>query len=147
MKHILIQYIDLIQEQEETQKRIQEIEYKLERINEEGNVKDVVKGGQGGWQTFHIEGFPVEDADENIYLLTKHKRILKNREADISDKLLEVEVFLSKMDDSRLRRIITKKYIEGKTWYRVAYEMGNKYSEESCRKLVERFLKTLEEKK
>lgn len=143
MKHILIQYINLIQEQEETKSRIEIIERKLERINREGNVQDAVKGGNGGWQTFHIEGFPVAEEDEARYLLAKHKRILKEREADISDKLLEVEKMLNGLEDSRMRRIITKRYIEGKKWYKVADEMGAMYTEESCRKQVERFLDNL----
>ena len=143
MKHILIQYINLIQEQEETKSRIEIIERKLERINREGNVQDAVKGGNGGLQTFHIEGFPVAEEDEARYLLAKHKRILKEREADISDKLLEVEKMLNDLEDSRMRRIITKRYIEGKKWYKVADEMGAMYTEESCRKQVERFLDNL----
>ncbi len=140
MKHLLLQYIDLMQEKEEIQKRINNLNKKLERINQEGNVKDAVKGGSGGCQTFHIDGFPVAEEDETKYLLNKNIRLLRQREHDLMEKVVEVEEFLNTLDDSRMRRMITKRYIEGKQWYRVANEMGKQYTEESCRKQMKRFL-------
>ena len=62
--NILKQYIDLMAEIEETKKRIEKLQIKLDKINEGGNVKDAVKGGDGGLQTFHIEGFPTAEEDE-----------------------------------------------------------------------------------
>lgn len=143
MKHILLQYIDLVQEREEIQKRITNLNRKLERINQEGNVKDAVKGGPGGCQTFHIEGFPVAEEDETKYLLNKNMRLLRQREYDLMEKVVEVDEFLNTLDDSRMRRMITKRYIERKQWYKVADEMGEQYTEESCRKQMKRFLKKL----
>lgn len=143
MKHILVQYIDLVQEKEEIQKRIDNLNQRLDRINKEGNVKDAVKGGTGGWQTFHVEGFPVADEDEAKYLLNKNIRLLEQREHDVTEKVLEVERYLNTLDDSRMRRMITKRYIEGKKWYQVANEMGKQYTEDSCQKQMERFLKNL----
>ena len=143
MKHILLQYIDMVQEKEEIQKRISKLNRKLERINQEGNVKDAVKGGSGGWQTFHLEGFPVADEDEAKYLLNKNIRLLQQREHEIDEKVLQVEEYLNTLDDSRMRRMITKRYIEGKVWWKVANEMGKTYTEDSCKKQMERFLKNL----
>ena len=45
MKHILSQYIDLIQERDEVTKRIEKLQNKLKRINEGGNVKDATGAG------------------------------------------------------------------------------------------------------
>lgn len=143
MKHLLKQYIDLVQEQEETQQRIAQLNKRLEMINKGGNVKDAVKGGNGGWQTFHIEGFPVADEDEAKYLLSKHIRILEQREHEISEMVVEVDKYLNKLDDSRMRRMITKRYIERKKWWQVANEMGKTYTEDSCKKQMERFLEKL----
>lgn len=143
MKHLLEQYIDLVQEQEETQQRIASLNKRLEMINKGGNVKDAVKGGNGGLQTFHIEGFPVADEDEAKYLLSKHIRILEQREHDISEMVVEVEKYLNTLDDSRMRRMITKRYIERKKWWQVANEMGKTYTEDSCKKQMERFLEKL----
>lgn len=146
MKHILSQYIDLIQERDEVTKRIEKLKNKLKRINEGGNVKDAVHGGSGGWQTFHIDGFPVAEEDETKYLLNKNIRILRQRENDIKEKLVEVEEYINTLDDSRMRRMITKRYIEGKKWHQVAREMGEQYSEDSCQKQMERFLKEINKK-
>ena len=143
MKHILLQYIDLVKEKEEIQKRIDKLYTKIERINQEGNVKDAVKGGTGGLQIFHIEGFPVADENEAKYLLNKNIRLLRQREHDIAEKIVDIEKFLNTLDDSRMRRMITKRYIEGKRWYLVASEMGPQYTEDSCKKQMERFLKNL----
>lgn len=143
MKHILIQYIDLQEEKEEIQKRIDQLNMRLEYINEAGNVKDAVKGGAGGLQTFHIEGFPVADEDEAKYLLNKNIRLLRQREHDIAEKVIMVEEYLNSIDDSRMRRMITKRYIEGKRWNLVAKEMGRKYTEDSCKKQMERFLEKI----
>ncbi len=143
MKHVLEQYIDLIQEKEETQKRIDKLNQRLDRINKEGNVNDAVKGGIGGLQTFHVEGFPVADEEETRYLLSKHIRILEQRKRDIEEKVVEVEQYLNSLDDSRMRRMITKRYIEGKKWYQVSNEMGKQYTEDSCRMDMKRFLEKI----
>ncbi len=128
------------------QNRIDKLQLKLQRINDEGNVRDAVRGGNGGLQTFHIDGFPIVEEDETKYLLHKNMRLLKQRETDIQEKLVEVESYLNSLDDSRMRRMITKRYIEGKKWSQVAIEMGKRYSEESCQKQMERFLKEIRKK-
>ena len=140
MKNALEQYIDLVQEQEETEQRIQKLNERIKTINAEGNVGDVVKGGIGGWQTFHIEGFPVADEDEAKYLLNKQQRILEQRKHDIAEKVVEVERYINTLDDSRMRRLLTKRFIERKSWYQVSEEMGPKYTEDGCRMDVKRFL-------
>lgn len=143
MKHLLVQYADLLEEKKEIQKRIRKIEQKIELMLKDGNVKDAVKGGEGGLQTFHIEGFPHADYDEAEYLLTKARRELRQREIKITEQTVEVEHFLNTLDDSRMRRMITKRFIEGKSWNQVANEMGKLYTAESCQKQTERFLKKL----
>lgn len=140
MKRILEQYIDLIQEKEEVQKRITKLNRKLELINQDGNVKDAVKGGVGGWQTFHLEGFPVADEDETKYLLNKNIRILEQREHDIAEMVVKVDEYLNTLNDSRMRRMITFKYIQGMTWYQVADAMKGNHTADSCRMDMKRFL-------
>lgn len=142
MKHILIQYIDMKVEIKETKQRIKEINDELDALNTQ-HTSDVTKGGSAGKQIYHIDGYPADEEDEKRYRLSKYKRILTQRQADISDKLLEVEEYLNSMDDTRMRRLLTKRFIEGKKWYQVADEMGTMYTEESCRKQVERFLENL----
>lgn len=143
MKHVLEQYIDLVKEKEEVSNRIMRLKEKLNRINTEGNVKDAVRGGSGGLQTFHINGFPMAEYEETNYLLNKNIRILKEREQQIAEKLVSVDEYLNTLDDSRMRRMIIKRYIEGKRWVQVAHEMGKQYTEDACRVQMKRFFENL----
>lgn len=141
-KNVLKQYISLKKEIEDINIRIQKLQAKLKAINEMGNVKDAVKGGAGGLQTFHVEGFPVAEEDETKYLLQKNIRILEERKAKAAELVVEVESYINTIDDSRMRRMITYRYIDNMPWLKVAKKMGREYTEESCRKQIERFLKT-----
>lgn len=140
-KTALEQYLDLRQEIKEISDRIARLEQKLKRINEEGNVRYAVKGGDGGQQTFHIEGFPVAEEDETKYLLRKNIRLLKERKAKAAEQVIEVEKYISSIDDSRMRRMVTLRYIDDLPWWKVANRMGRGHTEDSCKKQMERFLK------
>lgn len=137
----LEQYIDLKKEIEEIEVRIQRLQKKLDRINKEGNVRYAVKGGDGGLQTFHIEGFPVAEEDETKFLISKNIRILNERKAKAEELVVEVESYINQIDDSRMRRMITLRYVEEHQWWRVAEKMGKGYTEDSCKKQMERFIK------
>lgn len=141
-KNILRQYIHMVKEKEETEARIRRIEEKLERLNKEGNVIDTVRGGVGNQRIYKVEGFPVADEDELKYNLNKQRRILIDRIHSLEDKTTELEKWLNELSktDSRMSRLITKHYIEGKEWHKVATEMGKAYTADSCRMNVSRFL-------
>lgn len=140
-KTALEQYISVKQEIREIEARIERLNNKLDRINREGNVKDAVKGGNGGFQTFHIEGFPVAEEDEAKYLLSKNIRILEERKAKAAELVVSVEGYLNTLNDSRMRRMISMRYIDGLPWWKVAQRMGGRATEDSCKKQMERFLK------
>ncbi len=139
-KTVLEQYINLRQEIKEISDRIARLEQKLKRINEEGNVRYAVKGGDGGQQTYHIEGFPVAEEDETKYLLRKNIRLLEERKAKAAEQVVEVEKYINTIEDSRMRRMITLRYIDNLSWWKVANRMGKGYTEDSCKKQMERFL-------
>lgn len=140
-KTALEQYISVKQEIREIEARIERLNSKLDRINREENVKDAVKGGNGGFQTFHIEGFPVAEEDEAKYLLSKNIRLLEERKAKAAELIVSVEEYLNTLDDSRMRRMISMRYIDGLPWWKVAQRMGGRATEDSCKKQMERFLK------
>lgn len=140
-KDILEQYTDLLQERDDVQKRINNTIATLERMAREGNVKDHVKGGEGNMQTFVVEGFPVADFEDKEFLLRKLQRILNERNLKISEKLLEVEEYITRIDDARIRRIIDYRYVKQLSWVQTAHKMGGKATEDSIRKELERYLK------
>ena len=139
-KTALEQYISLKEEIKDIESRIQRLQRKLQRINEEGDVRYTVKGGDGGQQTFHIEGFPVAEEDEVKYLIRKNIRILEERKAKAAEQVVEVEKYINTIEDSRMRRMITLRYIDNLSWWKVANRMGKGYTEDSCKKQMERFL-------
>ena len=70
-KEILVQYSDLVEEVKEVRKKIDFLETRIPKIQERINeiesgelVKDKVRGGIGGLQSFTIEGTPVKEYEE-----------------------------------------------------------------------------------
>lgn len=47
---------------------------------------------------------------------------------------------INQIDNSRMRRLITLRYIEGLSWVQVARKMGKHHTADGCRMAVERFL-------
>ena len=154
-KSILEQYCDLQKEVKETREKIDSLELEIDKLNkqiqkieEEGTVKDKVKGGLGGIQNFNIEGFPYPEYDKKrSQLLTKkiflnqQKSTLAVFEYDLLNKTNEVQDFIVSIDDSRMRRIITARFIDRMSWNKVADRIGGGNTEDSVRMAFERFMK------
>lgn len=140
-KNILEQYESAKQEIKELSDRIAEMEDLLKRINDRKSINSVVKGGAGGDKIFHINGYSEESAEDLEYLIRKDMRLLNARKENANELVTEVDKFINTLNDSRMRRMLSLKYIYGKTWYQVSQAMGEKYSPDSCKKQVQRFLK------
>lgn len=137
----LEQYTDLRKEIEEVKEKIKKTEYEIERIEQEGTVKDKVMGGLGGIQSFKIEGYPTQQLSRKRALLYNRKATLASLEMEASETLNEIEEFIASVDDSRMRRIINLRYIENLSWNRVADKIGGGNTEDSIRMAFNRFLK------
>lgn len=142
-KRILEQYDSLKREIQELGDRIVELDTLRKRLQNKKDIKASVKGGAGGKQIFHMDGYNEEQADELDFLLRKDVRILKERKAQANECVVDVDKFIAGLDDSRIRRMIEYRYLDNMPWCKVAIEMGTQYTEESCRKQVERFLKEI----
>ena len=134
-KTILIQYDSLRQEIKEVRKRIAKTQEEIDKLDV---VKDMVKGGEGGIQNFNIEGFPYPEYSRKRTLLCSRKATLENLE----DKLLEmtnsVQEYISSVDDSLMRRILTMKYIDCMTQDQIGNAIG--YDRSSIAKKIDTFL-------
>lgn len=139
-KEILSQYCDLQDEIKEVREKIRKIEADIEKIEIEGTVKDKVKGGEGGWESFNIEGFPYPEYTKKRRILCKRKNNLKDLEDKLLETLSEVEVFISQIPDSYMRRIINYRFVDNLTWREVAIRMGSGYTDEAIRKSFYRFM-------
>lgn len=133
-KEILIQYTDLQQEVKEIREKIEKLEMQIGKIEKDGSVIDKVRGGDGGWQSFKIEGFPYPEYSRKRTLLFMRKATLSELEMELLETLNEVEIFISSIKDSHMRRIISLRIVEGLSWNNVARQIGGENTEDSVRK-------------
>ena len=139
-KNILIQYCDMKEEIKDLRRRIHELEKQIDRVKEEGTVKDTVSGGMGGTQHFVVEGFPIPEYNRKMMLLRSRKAMLEEKEAELLELTNQVEEYIGSIEKSELRIMFRLYYIDGLTWIQVAHRMNRMfpkrrkaYTEDSCR--------------
>ena len=138
-KEILIQYSDLQQECKEVRKKIEKLEKQIAKIEEDGAVIDKVRGGDGGLQSFKIEGFPYPEYSRKKTLLYARKATLSELETELLETLNQVEEFIASISDSHIRRIVNLRVVDGLSWNEVSMKIGGN-TEDSVRKAFERFM-------
>ncbi len=139
-KDILNQYADLQEEVKEVKDRIKKTEEQILHIEKEGTVIDKVMGGEGGLETFKIEGFPYPEYSKKRMLLYSRKATLAGLEMELLETLNQVEEFIAGVEDSRMRRIINLRFIEGLSWNMVADRIGGGNTEGSIKMAFQRFM-------
>ena len=144
IKEALIQYCDVKEEVKDIQARIENLEEQIKKMEERGySVKDSVKGGAGGIQHFVIEGYPYPEYTRRRTLLSIRRQQLKERELKLLELTNKVEYYINEIQDSRMRRMITYRFLNNLSWFQVAQRMGGKHTADSCRMAVERFLEKI----
>lgn len=145
-KSVLIQYCDIQAEIKELRRLIRMTEERLEKIEQEGAVSDVVSGGMGGIQHFTVEGFPVPGYTKAKNLLISRKQRLKMKEEELLELTNQAEEYIESIEKSELRIMFRLYYIEGLTWAQVAMRMNSlfpkrkiAYTEKNCQKRKNRF--------
>lgn len=139
-KEILTQYADLQKECKEVRGKIEKLERQIEKIERDGNVIDKVRGGDGGLQSFKIEGFPYPEYSRKKTLLYARKATLSELEMELLETLNEVEAFIASVKDSHMRRIISLRVVDGLSWNKVADYIGGGNTEDSIRMSFNRFM-------
>ena len=138
-KEVLIQYSDLQKECKEVREKIEKLEKQIAKIEEDGAVIDKVRGGDGGLQSFKIEGFPYPEYSRKKTLLYARKATLSELEMELLETLNEVEEFIASISDSHIRRIVNLRVVDGLSWNEVSRKIGGN-TEDSVRKAFERFM-------
>ena len=59
---------------------------------------------------------------------------------ELLETLNQVEEFIASVDDSRMRRIITLRFIDNLSWNKVADRIGGNNTEDSVKKAFYRFM-------
>lgn len=153
-KRILTQYlsekeeiIELRSKIEYLSNKIPKLENRIAEIEAGHTVKDKVRGGEGGLQSFVIEGVPYDEYNDRKAELEFKKKILKQRqellhtqEMDLILRTKEVEQFISGIDDSFTRRIITLRVLNGLKWTEIAERIGGGNTESCVKMIYQRFL-------
>ena len=139
-KEILVQYTDLQKERKEVRKKIEKLEKQIKTIENDGNVADKVRGGDGGLQSFKIDGFPYPEYSRKKTLLYMRKATLSELEMELIETLNEVEEFITTIKDSHMRRIISLRVVDGLSWNKVADRIGGGNTDDSVRKAFDRFM-------
>lgn len=141
IKELLRQYNDLIQEKQEIQVAIDKTQRELDKMEAEGYTeKDSVTGGNGGKQHFVVEGFPYPAYSRKRTLLLVRQQQQMDVKEKIDTQINLIEQCIKEINNSRMRRLITLRYIDGLSWIQVARKMGKNHTADSCRMAVERFL-------
>ena len=138
-KEILIQYSDFQQECKEVREKIEKLEKQIEKIESDGAVIDKVRGGEGGIQPFKIEGFPYPEYSRKKTLLYARKATLSELEMELLETLNDVEIFITSIKDSHIRRIVNLRVVDGLSWGEVARRIGGN-TEDSVRMAFNRFI-------
>lgn len=142
-KELLIQYGDLIHERDEVKRKIVKLEQEIDKIEQEGSVVDKVRGGEGGLQSYKIEGFPHPQYNRKKALLSARKETLDELDMKILENLNEIEAFITRITDSHVRRIINLRIIEKHTWGKIAEKIGGGNTEDSVKKIFYRFMEKM----
>lgn len=141
MERAILENINSLRaEKEEVERKIKDIERKLEKLEEEGNVKDTVSGGKGGRDHYVIEGYPVVDYDKYVNILLARKALNAKLLTEIEQNVLEAERFIDEITDVEERRIVNLRCIEGLPWHQVARRLGCGNTPDRVRKIFTRML-------
>ena len=138
-KQILVQYMDIKREINDLQDRISKIQRQIEKIDEEGCVKDKVMGGEGGLQPFNIEGFPFPEYSRKKTLLLTRKHRLEMLENDLLNTINEVDEYISTISDSQMRQIVRYRVLDELSWRQIAQKIGGGNTEDSTKKIFYRY--------
>lgn len=154
-REVINQYFDLKMELDNVQgkirslkKQIVDVENRIYEIRQGEIVKDKVKGGFGGIQTFTIEGFPTREYSQRVKELETKRNLLEKREKlaielenKVASQIIEVEKFICSIKDSHTRRIVELRVVEGLSWKEVADKIGGGNTENGVKQIYSRLFR------
>ncbi len=144
IQNILQQLNDLKQEYEDREQSVYRLEEYIAKLEEEGYTQiDSVSGGNGGKQHYKIEGYPYPLYTKKKSQLLERKLRLEKLKEKIGQQINLAEEYICMVDNSRIRRLLTYRYVEGLSWESVADKMSDGSTGKSCQKAVERHLKKI----
>jgi hypothetical protein len=99
-------------------------------------VSDYAKDYSSGFERIiTISGYAITDSDK----VDKIHTLLECRRKELEDKVLEAEVYIASIPDSKIRTLLTLRFLEGKEWEETAKSFYKKMSADSARKTIVRY--------
>lgn len=147
-REILKKYDALKDEQEDVKKRIGQLQREM-NVLLNSQVADTVKGTRpdGTYGSIKIKGVPFAEYDKKKELLQKRLDRFEAIEAELESMTYDIEVFISKLDSSRVRMILRLKYLDGLSWRAIAKRYGKESPSWPYQKVEKYFKKVIDEEK
>lgn len=121
-----------------------EIELIKQQIQETDCImtQDSVKGSSVDFpytqHSIKIYGADIKDFDRRMKRL---KNRLSRKLSELMDLRDEINEYIESISDSKIRMILTLRYVNGLNWRQIAFSIGGNNTEESVKKAAYRFLK------
>ncbi len=124
---------------------------KVELLQLEDNIKEIestIIGASKITDTSFNKSFNNGSPTERISIkLTKLKDKVNDKKEELLNEFWKIEQFLNTVDDNEIRIIIRKRFLESKTWQKVADEMAPSSDRTTPYYQLKKYLKTHREEK
>ena len=117
-------------------KEIDVLDKRLAKAEGGAFVGDYAKDYSTGYERIiTIQGYTMRNADKVNAILG----LLETRKRELEERVLAAEQFIASLGDSRMRTLLTLRFMEGKTWRQIATRVYGVPTEDRARKCVMRF--------
>lgn len=121
---------------------IRDLEQKQNRLSaRQEEVSDTVHGSAAAWpytlHTVKVTGISQRQQEA----LSNIRYLRQQRLQTAQEQLAEIEIYLAGIEEAKMRRLISLRYVDGLSWRQVARRVyGSPGYEEAARKRVKRYL-------
>ena len=142
-REALLQLSEIKKEIADLEERISNDERKMEEYRNLV-VSDTVTGTRpdGTFGSIKITGLDRRQYNRQKLLVNHKREMLRRLQEKLLQKEIKAEEYIQTIQDSRLRRILRYRYVDGLPWQQVAKRMKGKCTADSCRMEAQKIFKT-----
>ncbi len=139
-KKILKQLPNIRREIRELEREIASVQKNIDDLRR-NKIYDTVVGSREDLTIgpIKVRGHP-KGYEKKISELQKKKALMNSKKMELLQIENEAEAYINSIQDSRMRRIMRFRYVDGLSWQQVAAKMGSPYTADSCRMAHKRFM-------
>ena len=123
---------ETLREYQYLKREIKSLQKRIEHLNSTLTDRVRASNSEFPYQEIHIRIEGEDPRKSNLEL------ILQKRLDECVDKVIEIERFISSIEDSRIRMIFQRRYVDGWSWQKISRSMGS-MDESYERKIHNRF--------